>query len=128
MEIRIRLTQYDYDEKKTTVLADGKGFLLNDTLTYQELDNPSVRHEVAFGKDQIVLERHADIKSRTILPLDGKGESRIISPYGIMELETEIEEYYQDDEVWMVQYSIFEDGREVTHQRLVWELKGVSDE
>ena len=92
------------------------------------MNNPSVRHEIAFEKDQIILERHADIKSKTILPLDGRGKSRIISPYGIMELETEIEEYYQNDEVWMVQYSIFEDGREVTHQRLVWQLKGVKDE
>ena len=128
MEIRIRCTQQDLLENSQTILADGKAYLIDDTLTYVEKDHPDVQHAITFDKDEVILKRKAEIQSETHIPHEGVGKSTVLSPYGMMVLETKIEEVFKNDELWMVQYQILENGSIVSHQKLVWELKGVADE
>lgn len=129
MEIRIRLTSYDLMNHQTAVLADGVGVLLGDTLFYSEKDHPDIRHEIAFQKDRILLKRNAEIQSETRLPYSGEsGMSRITSLYGVMELEARLDDSFRSEQMWMAEYRILENEEVITHQKLVWELKGVLDE
>lgn len=128
MEIHVKLTQFDITRKEITVLADGIADLNGDRLSYTEKENPSIRHEIIFEENQIVLKRLADISSETCLLPDRKGTASVNSPFGVMELDTVLKRWSRDSERWMVEYQILDDsGNAVTNQQLVWELKGVKE-
>ena len=128
MEIHVKLTQFDIVRKDIAVLADGAADLNGNTLCYTEKENPSIRHEIRFDENQIVLKRLADISSETCLLPDRKGTARVDSPFGVMELETVLSRWSKDGDRWMVEYQILDDsGDAVTSQQLVWELKGVRE-
>lgn len=124
MELLIQLVKHDELEDSNTILASGKGKLENDVLTYMEKDNPNVRHEVSFFSDSIVIKRFAEVQSEILLYLNKKGIARVISPYGVMVLETELEKYERVEDKVMIQYKIFQNEELVTYQKMIWRLKG----
>ena len=67
MEISVQLVQEDLLSHRKTILADGKGNYSNRVLTYQEKDNPHIKHEISFCDDYVILKRHAEIKTETYL-------------------------------------------------------------
>jgi uncharacterized beta-barrel protein YwiB (DUF1934 family) len=128
MQIHVKLTQFDITENQTAVLADGIADLTGNILRYAEKENPEVHHEIVFEETRIVLKRKADISSVTCLLPDRKGKSRVHSSYGIMELDAILQQYSREADRWTVQYQILDqEGKAVTSQKLVWELKGVHE-
>ena len=71
---------------------------------------------------QFVLKRSGEFSSETVLKSDGRGESRVISPYGVMRLETRLLNKEKANDHWMVEYEIVGLNRPVSHMRLVWEI------
>ena len=125
MHVKVRLTQYDLIEHTETVLADGQGILNDTTLFYSEKDNPGVRHEIVLEEKHLVIRRIADIVSETDLIIGERSMARVLSPYGVMVLETYTDEYTLGEGKITAEYHIFQGDAEVTHQKLIWELKGV---
>ena len=93
MHVKVCLTQYDLIENTEAVLADGQGILNDTTLFYSEKDNPGVRHEIVLEEKHLVIRRIADIVSETDLIIGERSMARVLSPYGVMVLETYTEEY-----------------------------------
>lgn len=125
MEISVQLVQEDFLSHRKTILADGKGNYSNRVLTYQEKDNPHIKHEISFCDDYVILKLHAEIKTETYLRLNKRGIAKILSPYGEMKLETKLEEYNRDADSIMIRYSIYQGNEVVTNQTLIWKLKGL---
>ncbi len=127
MMIDVTLTQFDMLEGTRTVVADGPGTLDGDTLVYHERGDEKIVHEVIFLDDEIVLKRKGGFGSVTHLYPDRKGTSRAHSPYGIMELDTVMIRRDRQDDTWTVEYMITANGETLTHQTLVWEMKGAAE-
>ena len=125
MEISVQLVQEDLLSHRKTILADGKVNYSNRVLTYQEKDNPHIKHEISFCDDYVILKRHAEIKTETYLRLNKRGIAKILSPYGEMKLDTKLEEYNRDADSIMIRYSIYQGNEVVTNQTLIWKLKGL---
>ena len=125
MEISVQLVQEDLLSHRKTILADGKGNYSNRVLTYQEKDNPHIKHEISFCDDYVILKRHAEIKTETYLRLNKRGIAKILSPYGELKLDTKLEEYNRDADSIMIRYSIYQGNEVVTNQTLIWKLKGL---
>ncbi|MBQ9046545.1 MAG: hypothetical protein IJ120_01480 [Solobacterium sp.] len=128
MELRVRLKQYDLISGTQTVVTDSTGFLDGDVLTYWEDDAHRIRHEVAFSEERITLKRAADTKSFTVLPKEGTGRASVVSEYGTMWFDTKLYLSRKDEDSWEAEYGILQDADVLTHQRLVWELRGLADE
>lgn len=125
MEILVQLVQEDLLSHRKTILADGEGNYSNRVLTYQEKDNPHIKHEISFCDDYVILKRHAEIKTETYLRLNKRGIAKILSPYWEMKLDTKLEEYNRDADSIMIRYSIYQGNEVVTNQTLIWKLKGL---
>ena len=125
MEISVQLVQEDLLSHRKTILADWKGNYSNRILTYQEKDNPHIKHEISFCDDYVILKRHAEIKTETYLRLNKRGIAKILSPYGEMKMDTKLEEYNRDVDSIMIRYSIYQGNEVVTNQTLIWKLKGL---
>ena len=120
MKVLVRLVQFDLLENTRTVIADTRGLLKNDSLSYFEAGG--VRHDIRFSNEGVVLKRSGEFSSETVLKSDGRGESRVISPYGVMRLETRLLNKEKALDRWMVEYEIVGSGSPVSHMRLVWEI------
>lgn len=120
MKVLVRLKQYDLLENQMTVIADTRGLLRQDSLSYFEKGGQ--RHDITFSKESVVLKRSGEFSSETVLPLCGRGESRISSPYGLMKLETQLLRRERKAGYWMVEYEIVGAAGPVSHMKLVWEL------
>lgn len=120
MKVLVRLKQYDLLEKRMSVIADTRGLLKENSLSYFEKGGQ--RHDILFHDDKVVLKRSGEISSETVLPVDGSGVSRISSPYGLMKLETQLLNREKLADRWMVEYEITGGGETVSHMKLVWEI------
>lgn len=120
MKVLVRLVQFDLLENTRTVIADTRGLLKNDTLSYFE--EGGQRHYIRFSSEEVVLRRNGEFSSETVLTDAGRGESRITSPYGVMRLETKLLQREKAADHWMVEYEIVGSDRPVSHMRLVWEI------
>lgn len=125
MELLIELIQTDLLSGTTNCLAKGIAHLQDHTLSYLEENKEPVRHEVFFEEGHVVLRRFADTYSETDLRLNQTSMAQVKSPYGVMFLETYLEQYLFTEEEWSVQYKVLQEGEIVTHQRLCWKLRGV---
>ena len=128
MNVHVKLCQYDLLEGTETVLCEGPCDLEKDTLFYWEDIKNGIRHEVTFDDEKIILKRFAEISSETVLPLREHGEAKISSPYGDFRMETALETWAKEEDYWTVTYRILQDGQTVTRQKMIWELRGLTDE
>ncbi len=120
MKVLVRLVQFDLLENTKAVIADTRGLLKDNRLSYFE--EGGQRHDIHFGEDEVVLKRNGEFSSETVLKSTGRGESLIASPYGTMRLETRLIEKEKALDHWMVEYEIVGSGSPVSHIRLVWEI------
>ena len=120
MKVLVRLVQFDLLENTRTVIADTRGLLKNDSLSYFE--EGGQRHDIRFAKEEVVLKRSGEFSSETVLKNEGMGESSVVSPYGVMHLETRLLQREKAADHWMVEYEIVGSDRPVSHMRLVWEI------
>lgn len=120
MKVLVRLKQYDLLENQMTVIAETRGLLRQNSLSYFEKGGQ--RHDITFSEEGVVLKRSGEFGSETVLPSAGRGESRISSPYGMMRLETQLVRREKKAGYWMVEYEIIGAGGPVSHMKLVWEL------
>lgn len=128
MEIQVRLTQVDCVSEATEIIAEGRAVLHGHTLIYAESKHPEIYHEVTFGRQKILLRRRSQYGSQVLLDRGGRGTARVKSPYGEMQLEAVLSAVDQQEDRWMVEYQLLDDSHAVvTHQRMIWELTGISD-
>lgn len=125
MKVFVRLRQTDRVSGKETTLVQTQGLLNGSRLLYPE-DRHAVQ-SVIFGEDEIILERKADVISRTVLRKRGRGKSFIDSEYGRLELETELSRYEKNDTVWLVEYRVLSGDEPVLDQILIWEIGPVPE-
>lgn len=127
MRIHVRCVQYDLLEGRKTILAEGSGELLNDMLAYEE-KGTGFLHKVMFSDTCVVLKRGGDMPSVTTLVPGKRGKAAVSSAYGVMELETELEEMHKTEKQWMVTYRVISGEETASRMKLVWEMEEVSDE
>ena len=124
MKVSVRLRQIDKMSGEEKILAETGGLMTGQRLLYPE--SKGVTQFVTFGEDEIILERKADVTSRTLLRKGGRGKSYIDSEYGRLEFETELSRYEKDDTFRLVEYRIIADGETVLDQILIWEIGTIS--
>ena len=127
MQAHILLKQYDLLEGTEKVIADCFGQLDENRLYYPELQASGIYHDVLFTEDEVILKRISEFSSTTRLTKNGKSKSVVDSPYGKMELQTELKRMRKSEDSWMVEYMIVGDGEVLTHQKLIWEIKGAAE-
>ena len=125
MKVNIKLTQTDRFTGVQTTLIQTQGLLNGNRLLYPE-DKGAVQ-SVTFSGEEIILERRADVISRTVLRKGGKGKSFIDSEYGRLELETQLSRYEKNDTFWLVEYRILSGNAPVLDQTLVWQIRPVPE-
>lgn len=123
----VRLIQTDLMLNETKELSKGQGSFEDGVLIYCENEDPSIRHEITFEKDHVLLKRFADTLSETDLRLEEKSIARVISSYGTMMLETYMTQFSKQEDYWMIEYQILQEDEVVTYQRLEWYLEGFED-
>ena len=121
MKVRVRLTAIESATGKVTVLADGVALYDGKRLLYKE-KGTGVKHEVTRTDKGLRIKRSADVTSVTDLPLKGRGSAKVISEYGVMEVEAVTESMTVDESCWVVEYRIESDGGSALHQRLEWHI------
>ena len=119
MKVSVRLKQIDRISGKETILVQGPGLLNGNRLLYPESSHAV--QSVTFDDEEIILERKADVVSRTVLRKRGRGKSFIDSECGRLELETELSRYEKNDTVWLVEYRVLSGDEPVLDQILIWE-------
>lgn len=124
MKVSVRLRQIDKMSGEEKTLAETGGLMTGQRLLYPE--SKGVTQSVTFGEDEIILERKADVTSRTLLRKGGRGKSYIDSEYGRLEFETELSRYEKNDTFRLVEYRIIADGETVLDQILIWEIGTIS--
>lgn len=121
MKVYIRMIRRDMlsNENEEEVLLETEALLNGNRLLYRESE--TARQSVVFGS-QIILERHADVSSETVLIPGREGKSTVTSEYGTMELKTRLIDFYRTPQEWSVEYQVAA-GREISlHQRLIWQI------
>ena len=125
MKVHVKLRQIAMPGGEEKILADTRGLLNGERLLYPE--DTGIMHTVTFGAEEIILERKADVNSRTELrKRGGKGKSIVVSEYGSLEFETELYRYEKDDEFCLAGYRVLSSGDTVLDQILIWEITPVS--
>ncbi len=125
MKVRVKLVQKDLLENKESVIVDTIGLLNSDRLLYKEAET-GAKHRVSFSSEGVVLERSAEVSSRSDLKLRQKGESVVSSPYGEMRFETYCRSLEKREDRWQVEYSILQQGEVVSDFILIWYLQMIS--
>lgn len=122
MKVHVCFVQNDRRNHETKTFADTIGLLNEDHLLYQE-DAVKAKHAVTFTADEIVLERTADVSSRTVLKYGESGECVVNSPYGEMRFTTRLQSSEKTDLHWVVHYFIYSEGEEISEMELEWKFE-----
>ena len=123
MEVGLKAVQIDHLGNTQTLLKDGRAFITDeDTLSYTEDADPNVRHTITFRKG-VVIRRNAE--SETVIWLSEQVSKAVVrSPYGQIRLEAELVSMNKDEDEWSVEYRLYNQGELITHQTVIWSLKG----
>ena len=121
MKVRLKLISVYLDTQERKILADGAALFDGERLLYQEKDT-GAKHQIIWKGDCMEIHRNAEITSITTLCKDGGGKTRIISEYGVMELDAVCEYIHTADTLWTVVYRIENQGDVTLHQRLEWHI------
>ena len=119
MKVSLRMIRKDLLTNEEEVLLETEALLNGNRLLYRESEN--ARQSVMFGHE-IILERHADVTSCTVLKPLGRGISTVDSIYGTMEMETELVDAKRTEEEWMAEYRLLSGKETVLHQRIIWQI------
>lgn len=119
MRVHVRMIRQDMLSGEEEVLLETAGLLNGSRLLYRESEE--ARQSVSFG-DEIILERHADVSSRTVLRRNGDGFSRVFSPYGTMEMTARLIACTLTPWQWETEYQVLADDEKILHQKLIWQI------
>ncbi len=119
MKVIVRMIRIDMLTDEEEVLLETEALLNGNRLLYRE--NDGARQSVTFG-DQIILERHADVSSETILIPGKDGKSTVTSEYGTMELTARLIAFYKNQQEWSAEYQVLAGSEIALHQRLIWQI------
>lgn len=122
MKVQVLVTKYDLLTQEVETLAKGQGSFHDSVLTYYELENPVIKHEITFLEDKVYLRRKAEIESEVELIRGEIGCSKVHSPYGTMELESVLHTYEKGESDYLIEYSIRSDNEVLSHQKILFEL------
>lgn len=112
---------------EVTLIKDGVGYLFNDDkLSYLEDGIESVRNEITWGDDEIVLTRSGSNSSVTKLRLYEYSTSIVTTMYGEMILDTFLIDAVKNSDMWYVEYKLFLESDLIGYIKVVWEIKGVN--
>lgn len=127
MEIRVKAYSYDFLSKEKMFIKDGTAYLFNDNcLSYLEgLDNSGVRHEIKWSDGEVILKRIGNGASITHLKLNEFKEAKVESMYGELIFDSYMTGFIKSDDLWEVEYKLFNQGDLITHVKVTWELKGI---
>lgn len=123
MRVHVVLKATDLSSGEVKILADGPAILKADELLYRE-SGTGARHRIVFG-DDLIIERKADVVSRTTIRERVSGTAVVESAYGTMELRTECLDKSRQDGLWRVVYAVYSGADKVLEQRLEWEIRPV---
>ena len=128
MEIKVKAYSYDYLNNQELLIKDGIGYLFDDNyLTYlEELGEERVRHEIKWDKDEVELKRVSENISVTKLKLQEYKEASVDTAYGNLKFDTYLKNFKKNDDLWSVEYMLFNDGHVIAHSKVTWELSGSS--
>lgn len=121
MKVGLKLFSVNLDTNESQVLADCAALFDGKRLLYQEKDT-GAKHQITLSDECLTIQRSADVTSITSLQKDGGGNTRIISEYGVMELDAVCEYMHVSDTLWSVVYRIESQGEVTLHQRLEWHI------
>lgn len=124
MKVSVKLRQQDLLNNEENILVDCAGLLNGERLLYPE--SKGIMQTITFGEDEVILERKADVISRTELRKRGRGRSYIDSEYGRLEFETELTRYEKNDNFRLVEYRVYAGNEPVLNQILIWEIEKIS--
>ncbi|MBR0213109.1 MAG: DUF1934 family protein [Solobacterium sp.] len=111
-----------------TVLAEGRARFSDGILSYAEKEDNTVRHEVLFAPEEIVIRRFGETVTEIILNTDSRGTGTVHTPYGLIEMETELLRYETEQDKTTVEYRLMQGEQMILQQTFVWEWKGTTDE
>lgn len=119
MKVRLRMLRIDMLTGEEETLLETEALLNRDRLLYRESE--TARQSVFFGEN-IILERHADISSRTVLIPYRDGTAEVTSEYGTMEMKTRLLAFHKDQFEWSVEYQVLVQDEISLHQKLIWRI------
>lgn len=122
MKVHVCFVQNDVLNHETKTAADGVGLLNEDHLLYFE-DDKKAKHAITFTSEGVILERIAEVSSRTILRYGEQGECSVNSPYGAMHFTSQLQFSEKRDSCWKVHYSIFSEEEKVSEMELEWKFE-----
>ncbi len=122
MIIQVCGIRCDLLEGTEEIFIDGPGIYLHDRLSAAECPPYSGIDTLRFEENAIILSHRGETESRLTIPYEGKGNAVIASPFGEMELETELMELEREPFKIILGYRLIQDGRDVGKFRLRFEL------
>lgn len=122
MRVQVTLKQMNLDTGEETIIADGPAIMEEGRLRYKE-DKEKAFHDVHFSEEEVVLERRADVSSKTVLNQKKKSKSTVKSPWGDMNLEAKTNLIKMEKQRWIVEYELFSENERVLNQRLEWKIR-----
>lgn len=125
MRVQVTLKQINLDTGEEKVIADGPAIMEKGRLRYRE-DREKAIHDVHFSEEEVILERRADISSRTVLTNGKQSQSTVKSPWGDMNLQAKTNLIQMEKERWIVEYELFSENERILNQRLQWEIRYLS--
>lgn len=121
MKVGLKLFSVNLDTDESQLLADCAALFDGRRLLYQEKDT-GARHQIILSEGCMQIRRDADVTSVTTLYKKGRGNTQILSEYGVMELDAVCEYMHVSDTLWSVVYRIESQGEVTLHQRLEWHI------
>ena len=125
MRVQVTLKQINLDTGEEKIIADGPAIMEEGRLRYRE-DQEKAIHDVHFSEKEVILERRAEISSRTVLSNERDSHSMVKSPWGDMNLEAKTNRISMEKERWIVEYELFSENERILNQRLQWEIRYLS--
>ena len=119
MKVNIRMIRRDMLSNEEEVLLETEALLNGNRLLYRESE--TARQSVVFGP-QIILERHADVSSETVLIPGREGTGTVTSEYGTMELKTRLIDFSRTPQEWSAEYQVYAGSEIALHQKLIWQI------
>lgn len=122
MRVQVTLKQINLDTGEEKVIADGPAIMEEGRLRYKE-DAEKAFHDVHFSEEEVILERRADVSSRTVLNRKKQSQSTVKSPWGDMNLDAKVNRIDMEKYRWAVEYELFSENERVLNQRLEWKIR-----
>jgi hypothetical protein len=121
MKVHVCFVQNDLMNHETKIISDCIALLNDNHLLYKE-DEADAKHSITFSPEAIILERIAEVSSRTVLKHGEEGETVVNSPYGVMHFTARLQSSEQTELHWKVHYAIYSEEEQISEMELEWKF------